>query len=138
VETSSRFRSGDREQAGELGYSQSDQFGPSLSNAQNIRPETMNNDYNFPDNTIERIKDLCGFDQECTADEVSRQVEEAAEEMLIDSNDPADKRSIAELEALSRERGLSYEQMISKAIEQYFQREAEDEDDDDDWWKESE
>jgi hypothetical protein len=63
-----------------------------------------------------------------------RGIREVALELLL-SEDPADKRRIAQLERISRARGISFEAMFTQAID--LQNEVEDDDEDADWWKES-
>ncbi len=63
-------------------------------------------------------------------------IREVALELLL-SEDPADKRRIAQLERISRARGISFEAMFTQAIAEYLQNEVEDDDEDADWWKES-
>jgi hypothetical protein len=68
--------------------------------------------------------------------DVPRGIREVALELLL-SEDPADKRRIAQLERISRARGISFEAMFTQAIAEYLQNEVEDDDEDADWWKES-
>jgi hypothetical protein len=48
-------------------------------------------------------------------------VRQASLEMLL-SDGPADKRRIDELEALSRERGLSFEALVTAALYRYIRQ----------------
>jgi hypothetical protein len=66
--------------------------------------------------------------------DLPRGIREVALELLL-SEDPADKRRIAQLERISRARGISFEAMFTQAID--LQNEVEDDDEDADWWKES-
>ncbi|HWY92187.1 MAG TPA: hypothetical protein VNY04_04735 [Chthoniobacterales bacterium] len=68
--------------------------------------------------------------------DLPRGIREVALELLL-SEDPADKRRIAQLERISRARGISFEAMFTQAIAEYLQNEVEDDDEDADWWKES-
>ena len=68
--------------------------------------------------------------------DLPRGIREVALELLL-SEDPADKRRIAQLERISRARGISFEAMFTQAIAEYPQNEVEDDDEDADWWKES-
>jgi hypothetical protein len=68
--------------------------------------------------------------------DLPRGIREVALELLL-SEDPADKRRIAQLERISRARGISFEAMFTQAIGEYLQNEVEDDDEDADWWKES-
>ena len=66
--------------------------------------------------------------------DLPRGIREVALELLL-SEDPVDKRRIAQLERISRARGISFEAMFTQAID--LQNEVEDDDEDADWWKES-
>jgi anti-sigma factor RsiW len=68
--------------------------------------------------------------------DLPRGIREVALELLL-SEDPADKRRIAQLDRISRARGISFEAMFTQAIAEYLQNEVEDDDEDADWWKES-
>ncbi len=68
--------------------------------------------------------------------DLPRGIREVALELLL-SEDPVDKRRIAQLERISRARGISFEAMFTQAIAEYLQNEVEDDDEDADWWKES-
>jgi hypothetical protein len=68
--------------------------------------------------------------------DLPRGIREVALELLL-SEDPADKRRIAQLERISRARGISFEAMFTQAIAEYLQNEVEDDDEDADWWKET-
>jgi hypothetical protein len=68
--------------------------------------------------------------------DLPRGIREVALELLL-SEDPTDKRRIAQLERISRARGISFEAMFTQAIAEYLQNEVEDDDEDADWWKES-
>ena len=68
--------------------------------------------------------------------DLPRGIREVALELLL-REDPADKRRIAQLERISRARGISFEAMFTQAIAEYLQNEVEDDDEDADWWKES-
>jgi hypothetical protein len=68
--------------------------------------------------------------------DLPRGIREVALELLL-SEDPADKRRIAQLEKISRARGIPFEAMFTQAIAEYLQNEVEDDDEDADWWKES-
>ena len=68
--------------------------------------------------------------------DLPRGIREVALELLL-SEDPADKRRIAQLERISRARGISFEAMFTQAIAEYLQNEVEDDDEDADWGKES-